>query len=875
MPVIDLTRYIVASSGIWTDPPAKGDPDNRFGFVRPDTFAPERLLLRWAGDFVALTGPLRVRVTVQSENLTVPLAFVSQFGPNASGAEANPTAQIQAGGLSLQASTIYTYVLDVGAGQAWPFNLSEQLDRLRIGNFQRAAIEQLGNNLGFRVIIEPAFAVADCTPITPSNDLPCDFAVADRTDTARFFPVACEPCDAGVIGLPPSGAVSLVTPPAEGGCVRTRFFNGMFITQEDLETEQRYHRLKSKLHNRAAGAGVVWGLGVGKQGSQVCVLPGYGVDCCGNDLALTTTYRVEIAALIADPAAASLVRQGGGQRLHLLLEYIECPANPRPVHGDPCAPEVSRCEMSRIRESVRLRLVPPRDYDAAKASAPLNRFLAEVRELYKRFSIDPVANVQGLTRAPFTLDIQITASEETQSLRISGLRPPFETGTLLKALVNKKPTSIRISVRPDPLWTLVGGTLYGEALTERNAALPELVRPPSKRDLSLGESVSSKSNEIEFVLDPQKTEQVRQLVFRLSGWQAQHVFAAETDPSPSGDFTLTMTINDNTIQEVSLSEEPISLRSFQPGPTPCSGEPCVPRRRSQASDLFEPVKTNFAGQATTDPTPVLPWLHTDPQHPGASGDPKALILAAIGGWLMQLRVRDGEGTVHGVNSARRQLAQAIYRLAWLLLYGLGDKEVDPAVLGKTLQRLLEGWCDAFLWKGPECCGEPHGVVIGCALVEGGTIQCIDPFGGRRHVVHYPLLSHWGAQLGLAPLDLSLNRLFAKLCCIAGLPALDGQSGEPPRGLVAMGPGFVAIGSAASMQAQLDERQFKIIEKRSATMAEVVAEALALFGRRSPKPTDATGDTTRTFRALVLADVVAAGTVVLLVPQTDFASGEKG
>jgi hypothetical protein len=91
----------------------------------------------------------------------------------------------------------------------------------------------------------------------------------------------------------------------------------------------------------------------------------------------------------------------------------------------------------------------------------------------------------------------------------------------------------------------------------------------------------------------------------------------------------------------------------------------------------------------------------------------------------------------------------------------------------------------------------------------------------------------------------------------------------------MGPGFVAIGSAASMQAQLDERQFKIIEKRSATMAEVVAEALALFGRRSPKPTDATGDTTRTFRALVLADVVAAGTVVLLVPQTDFASGEKG
>ena len=68
MPVIDLRRYIVASTGVWTDP---AQDHNLFDFTRGDTMSPERLLLRWAGDFVALTGPLRVRVTVQAGSVEV------------------------------------------------------------------------------------------------------------------------------------------------------------------------------------------------------------------------------------------------------------------------------------------------------------------------------------------------------------------------------------------------------------------------------------------------------------------------------------------------------------------------------------------------------------------------------------------------------------------------------------------------------------------------------------------------------------------------------------------------------------------------------------------------------------------------------------
>jgi hypothetical protein len=324
MPTIDLTRYIVASSGTWTDP---AQDKNLFSFTLPDTMSPERLMLRWSDDFVALTGPLRVRVTVQAENMTVPLGYLGNMVSDPAMVyklkPAGTVSTVKAG--RPQASTIYSYVLDVPAGEAWPFSLSEQYAKLRLA---ATRYEQLGNNLGFRVIIEPAFAVPECMPVNyTSCDLPCDFAVADQPNTGRFFPSACEPCEGSVIGLPPSDTTSLVVSPALGGCVRTRFFNGMMITREDLETEQRYARLKTRLHNRAAGSGVVWGFGVGTQGSQVCVMPGYGVDCCGNDLVLTTTYVVEVAALLADPAAAAGLYSQASKPYTLAAQYLTSPAD--------------------------------------------------------------------------------------------------------------------------------------------------------------------------------------------------------------------------------------------------------------------------------------------------------------------------------------------------------------------------------------------------------------------------------------------------------------------------------------------------------------------------------------------------------------------
>jgi hypothetical protein len=884
MPVINLLRYIVyPPAGIWTHP--NDDPDN-FGFTLADTMSPGRLMLRWPGDFVALTGPLRIRVTVQAENQTVPLAYVGNLVPDATatvpaaqGAAAGSggvagKATIGAGatlsGAALgrigqlvtlgrpQVSTIYSYTLDILAGQAWPFSLSEQLNVLRLQSLRSSRFEQLGNNLGFRVIIEPAFIVPDCIPIIPTSDLPCDFAVADRPNTAGFFPVACEPCQASVIGLPPSDAVALITPPAAGGCVRTRFFNGMFITREDLETEQRYHRVKSRLHNRAAGAGVVWGYGVGIEGSRVCVLPGYGVDCCGNDLTVTTTYAVDIAALLADPAAASLVRLPGPHRMHLLLEYVECPSDPRPVHGDPCSPEVSRCEMSRIRESVRLRLVPPRDYDADAESAPIARFLQEVRALREKFPLGDGAGTAPADRAPYRLQVTMKDTSGNQTSQAT-IRPSPQ---IKRIGIQGAVTSLVVAVQLDPSWTFVAGTITGQA------PLKGVVQPPDPIDLSRAKGFNSSSLQITFTLPSAGVGGQTQLVFKISGWQAQTLFAGEDDPAASGDLTLTVNAveaSSNSL-DATITINPLALVSL-----PCVGEPCSPPPMSDTSltsDCGEPA-------SAADPTPVLPWMNTDPTHETSAGDPKVLVLSALGGWLAQMLVREQAGTSSEITSPRREIAQGIYRIAWLLLFGLPEK-ADPAALGATLQRLLEAWCDGLLWKGPQCCGDPHGIVIGCVIVGGGTITEIDPFGGRRYVVHYPLLEHWGAQFGLAPPDVTLMRFFSKLCCLAGLQSLSVDTPAPPTGVVRLGGGLLGVGDPSKIDGEITAKLNggNIVAQRSVHTPEMIASALMLITPAQPTgsgpsttPGRGTASESAQYEKLVLADFVADQTVVLVVPVT--------
>src|SRR5262245_39619601 len=64
---------------------------------------------------------------------------------------------------------------------------------------------------------------------------------------------------------------------------RTRFYNGMLLTDEHLRAEQYYFReALRRLTRHLFGWGVVCGLTIEKKGLCIKVNPGIAIDCCGN-----------------------------------------------------------------------------------------------------------------------------------------------------------------------------------------------------------------------------------------------------------------------------------------------------------------------------------------------------------------------------------------------------------------------------------------------------------------------------------------------------------------------------------------------------------------------------------------------------------------
>lgn len=150
-----------------------------------------------------------------------------------------------------------------------------------------------------------------------------------------------------------------------GGLTRTRFFDGMFLTQADLSNEQVYWQMKRRLTNRALGTGVVWGLRLELDvKTQTYRLgPGYALDCCGNDLVVECPITISQSELYKRSqdlltGITSPRRSDEAYPFSVVLQYVECPDAIRPVHRDACTPSGSACEPSRIRESCRLLLVP-------------------------------------------------------------------------------------------------------------------------------------------------------------------------------------------------------------------------------------------------------------------------------------------------------------------------------------------------------------------------------------------------------------------------------------------------------------------------------------------------------------------------------------
>jgi hypothetical protein len=150
-------------------------------------------------------------------------------------------------------------------------------------------------------------------------------------------------------------------------CLNYHF--GMLLGVDDFETEQAYHRGKTRLHQAwLHGPGVVWGLQVAldKQRSEVRVEPGLALDGAGRELRLDTPACLDPAAwfeaheadvtLYADadvPTGAKLAFDA-----HVVARFASCLTRAVPALAEPCEGARVETAYSRVWETIDLKLVP-------------------------------------------------------------------------------------------------------------------------------------------------------------------------------------------------------------------------------------------------------------------------------------------------------------------------------------------------------------------------------------------------------------------------------------------------------------------------------------------------------------------------------------
>jgi hypothetical protein len=744
--------------------------------------------LTHADDGVTMQGPLSLNVSFVAEAVFSPVS--------GNGSQARTST-----------NDLYSYNLEVPAGYTWRYQMSDAPTDSRLMS-------------GFKVIIRQS----PCSrpPATQAPDLPCDFAVGNQPCIGDFFPVGCEPCGNGPVRMPPVACgPSLAVTPASGGCIRPRFFNGMFITREDLETELRYFRVKNKLERKTIGQGVVWGLGVGRDGRSIVVKPGYAIDCCGNDLTVTSNYSVDQQTLLSDPAICNLLNQGQ-QRFNLLLEYVECPEQPRPVHGDPCVGSASACEMSRVRETVRLRLVPPRDY---KPNGPITKFLNTIAPTNAGGSNNtssPSSGTTLLTAMPFNITVTALSGPAATigpvSIPLNSTSTFQQSGTIQVLITELEGFgSFAITLTPTGGFSFQATVAVTSGTTSQPGDGSVLWNLPS----NLAENGTVATGTATWNgTQPSGAETLTITGTTTIGltWNAVESDSAKPTP-PSGTTTSSPTVPRITPPfavlnvNLTLNSSTNATASLTATPFPCLTDPCCPAGTKQ---LF-PV------------TP--PWADANPFNPTEAADLRVLEMAffyalAVG-YSTQQDGQDALRALVSYGTVLKSLEQT-------------QTPINAATVLIATEQLLSDWCCSFLYPGPSCQGDPHGVVIGCVTVNSdGNISRIDPWSGRRWVVTYPLLSYWGEQIGIVPPDLLASKLFSVVCCLAGLVntlhtevGLTKMVSDALVQEVPLGAGTLRVGPQLAPKAQNGVLQ-PPTRTTSVSLTTFAAKVLAALARSSP------------------------------------------
>jgi hypothetical protein len=150
---------------------------------------------------------------------------------------------------------------------------------------------------------------------------------------------------------------------------RTRFYNGMLLTDEHLRDEQNYHREARKRLNRYLwGSGIVCGLKVEKgKTNEMClkVHPGVALDCCGNLIEVCKCITLDLSKECEKKFGPDCEPPLTGAtdfeiKKYLVLRYMEIPTDSAPVltPDADCQPagEGKKCEASKVREGFCIEL---------------------------------------------------------------------------------------------------------------------------------------------------------------------------------------------------------------------------------------------------------------------------------------------------------------------------------------------------------------------------------------------------------------------------------------------------------------------------------------------------------------------------------------
>ena len=145
-----------------------------------------------------------------------------------------------------------------------------------------------------------------------------------------------------------------------------RYQFGMLLGVDDFETEQAYHRGKSRLHNAwLHREGVVWGLDVQLDSAhnEVRVTPGLALDAAGHELHLDAQACVDISkwydAHNKDVGFTQTTTPTGVKfNAYVVIGFKACLTRQVPALLEPCQNSGAETTYSRVFETVQLSLLP-------------------------------------------------------------------------------------------------------------------------------------------------------------------------------------------------------------------------------------------------------------------------------------------------------------------------------------------------------------------------------------------------------------------------------------------------------------------------------------------------------------------------------------